>query len=841
MTARKTLRRARGPGRGPRVPRLRSCYLVVFFLAPMAGARADDLPRTIFGSPGIIEMPSARMAPDGTLTAGGSYFSRNQHYNFDFQFLPWLDASFRYSGLQNFYPGFTTFYDRSFAVKLRLWDEGALLPATAIGINDLGGTGIFGGEYVVMSKRLGDFDATLGVGWGRLASTDAIKNPLTLVSRSFETRGQITGAGNTAFNTFFRGPKSGIFGGLTWHTPLDGLSLSLEYSSDRYTAEAASGNFRPASQINVGARYSVTDSVMLGVDWFHRSAVAFSLAFMMDPVHPQYNQKIAPPLTLRAIRTDDQRQAALEMLTGRRDTVLRPRPRLSAAQARAARNLFVDALMRSSADLEDVSIHGRVLILKVTDETPQRCRSFANIAQAADAEVDSVRLVGMGRSLGTNFTCQVEKQPALIEVALNSPLVMAPGENDTNAPSILDPGAARRKIVADARTQKITIETIALRGSEAIVYYNQFAYFAEIDAVGRLARILMADAPPSIETFRLINVAYGEPLREFDILRAPLERGMEQNATLTELLGSAVTTGPAPMSNPVLDASWGKTFPRFSWEIFPNIHESFFDPIRPLGLQLLMGVAATLEMGHGLSLQGEGEVSLVDNFFTGRASDSVLPHVRTDFIRYFVEGKNGIGDLEADWRFRLSPTVFGIAKAGVLESMFTGAGGEILWRPEGQRWALSFDGYEVWRRNYDRLFGLQPYHVFTGHVNLYYASPWYGLNFQLSAGQYLAGDRGLTFQMSRRFDTGVEVGAFVTKTNVSAADFGEGSFDKGFFITIPLGWVAPLETQRQITMPIRPVQRDGGQRLGGDNILFYETERVSQDELLRHLDTDVFQ
>jgi len=165
--------------------------------------------------------------------------------------------------------------------------------------------------------------------------------------------------------------------------------------------------------------------------------------------------------------------------------------------------------------------------------------------------------------------------------------------------------------------------------------------------------------------------------------------------------------------------------------------------------------------------------------------------------------------------------------------MFAGAGGEILWRPEGQRWALGVDAYEVQQRNFDRLFGLQSYHAFTGHVSLYYASPWYDLNFALRAGQYLAHDRGLTVEITRRFSTGVEIGAFFTKTNVSSQDFGEGSFDKGIMLRIPLNWVAPIETQAQFNMDLRPVQRDGGQRLAGDARLFDQTRSTSSAELLR--------
>jgi len=188
----------------------------------------------------------------------------------------------------------------------------------------------------------------------------------------------------------------------------------------------------------------------------------------------------------------------------------------------------------------------------------------------------------------------------------------------------------------------------------------------------------------------------------------------------------------------------------------------------------------------------------------------------------------------------LSPTIVqrlanSLARAGYLESMFGGIGGEVLWRPENQRWALGVDGYEVWQRNFDRLFGFQAYHVFTGHVSIYYASPWHNLNFALRSGQYLAGDRGITVEVTRRFSTGVEIGAFVTKTNVSAAQFGEGSFDKGIMLRIPLGWSLPLETQGEFAMDLRSIQRDGGQRLIGDTLLYNATRRSSQPEILNLL------
>src|SRR5262249_1823923 len=150
--------------------------------------------------------------------------------------------------------------------------------------------------------------------------------------------------------------------------------------------------------------------------------------------------------------------------------------------------------------------------------------------------------------------------------------------------------------------------------------------------------------------------------------------------------------------------------------------------------------------------------------------------------------------------------------------------------------AIGGDVYQVWKRDYDRLFGALDYHVTTGHVTVYYESPWYGLNFEVHGGRYLAGDWGGTLQISRTFDTGIEIGAFATFTNVPFSQFGEGRFDKGVIVRIPLEWALPLNTQSQANLDFRPLSRDGGQRLLNDDSLYDETTRTSYGEIDRHID-----
>lgn len=833
--------RRAGDWRAWRPRHLLRCVLICSTALAAPAAWADDPTNLIYnnyGSVGLIDMPSARMAPDGTLSAGADFTKNTERYSLGFQFLPWLETDFRYTGLTHFDPSYPVYWDRSFAVKARLWQEGDVLPTVAVGVDDLVGTGIYSGEYLVASKQFGAVDATLGMGWGRLASTNLFKNPLAQIDGSFATRSNgFETAGGAHFNIFFHGPNTGLFGGLTWSTPIDGLSLIAEYSSDEYRIERQRQTFTPSNQVNIGASYQVSDTLNVGVDYLYGQSFGVHFALLMDPVHDPFPRRLGPEPPPVHIRTHEEQQAAIQTLLAARTGRQSPERRLFVAN-----NALVDALWQGNSSFDNVALNGSLLSLSIAHGDPSAvCRDAAVIAGQHSLTIRRVRVSEGPR----HATCAVSAEPALIFA--NSETDIAPGATAlaslaTGSPVLTidaaDPQAANRaaaaKIRNDAGRQQIIIQTIAFGDGVATVYYSNIRYFSETDALNRLIRVMMADAPPDIERFRLIATLGGIPQREFDILRGPAERSVTQTGDLD--IADTMTAIDAPMHNPVLAASESGTYPRISTSIFPQFRQELFDPSNPFGVQFLAGGRATAELFPGFSVTSEAELSLWDDFNVNRAPGSDLPHVRTDFLKYFTKGKNGIGDLEADYRFRLAPNVYATLKAGYLESMFAGFGGEVLWRPDGWRWALGADLYDVEKRDFNRLFGLMPYRVVTGHVSLYYASPWYGLNFELRAGQYLAGDRGLTVQMTRRFaDTGVEIGAFFTKTNVSAQQFGEGSFDKGIIIRIPLGWVAPINTQEQLNMDIRPVQRDGGQPLNGDATLYTETQRTSDIEMSPYL------
>ena len=85
----------------------------------------------------------------------------------------------------------------------------------------------------------------------------------------------------------------------------------------------------------------------------------------------------------------------------------------------------------------------------------------------------------------------------------------------------------------------------------------------------------------------------------------------------------------------------------------------------------------------------------------------------------------------------------------------------------------------------------------------------------LSGGRYLAKDSGITINMSKTFKSGFTLGFFATKTDVSAREFGEGSFDKGIYFSIPLDLISSRYRKNNARFVWKNLTKDGGAMLSG--------------------------
>jgi len=163
--------------------------------------------------------------------------------------------------------------------------------------------------------------------------------------------------------------------------------------------------------------------------------------------------------------------------------------------------------------------------------------------------------------------------------------------------------------------------------------------------------------------------------------------------------------------------------------------------------------------------------------------------------------------------------------------MFGGVGGEYLYRPMNSSWALGVDANRVKQRAFEQDFDFRNYTVNTGHITAYVDTGFEDILATVSVGQYLAGDRGVTVDLSRVFDNGVKIGAYASKTNVSAEDFGEGSFDKGIYVRVPFDALFTSTVPGDASFNWVQVTRDGGAKLVRALSLFEETKERSPRSL----------
>ncbi|MCI0752524.1 YjbH domain-containing protein [Teichococcus vastitatis] len=368
-------------------------------------------------------------------------------------------------------------------------------------------------------------------------------------------------------------------------------------------------------------------------------------------------------------------------------------------------------------------------------------------------------------------------------------------------------------------------------GGAAEIALSGGSYRTLPQVTARALRAVQPVLPPGLEMLRLRWWRSGTEIAVLDVPRLTLEAlavglsSPEEAWMASRLLPATGELAPGTLRAPG---------PFWDWEVGPRLGLALGDPSRTLRWQASLGAGARLDLGSGFALAGGVQQALFGNLSGGLPSDSLLPHVRSDYAEYARQGRTAVSTLYAERIWTLAPDVFARASAGYLEPMFGGLSAEVLWRPQDRPFALGLDLNWVAQREFDGKLGFRGYSVATGHASLYADLPVWNLFGILRAGRYLAGDWGTTVEVGRRFDSGIEVGGFATFTNVSAARFGEGSFDKGLYVRIPLSLFGRQDAGIGSAV-IRPVQRDGGQRLSVDNPLWEVTRDGRQDALRRSI------
>ena len=357
------------------------------------------------------------------------------------------------------------------------------------------------------------------------------------------------------------------------------------------------------------------------------------------------------------------------------------------------------------------------------------------------------------------------------------------------------------------------VEDIAVRGREVIVTGEQQTYRHEVKGVTRAARILDNSlGEGSYDWYTLVNKPRGMAVSETSI-RAEALRDYEDNRLDAEGLRRGIVNATPSIVDK--DTLFTADLDKFDWGLSLGYKQNIGGPDGFILYQFLARVNAEYRFSRNSWLRGNLAVNLLNNYDKfDQEGTSALPQVRTHIREYLTTSDVVLENLQYTYTQQLDRDLYAMAYTGLLESMFGGVGGEIMYRPYDSDWAIGVDANWVKQRGFRQDFSFRDYSTWTGHVTAYAPAPYLDILVKGSVGRYLAGDYGATLDLSRRFSSGVVVGAWATRTNVSSEEFGEGSFDKGIYFTVPFDAFFARSTKSQGTISWNPVTRDGGARLG---------------------------
>lgn len=699
----------------------------VYFSLPFQGPQLTPSQMDL-GGVGLIQMPSGRMAEEGTFSFGYSDNSEYTFYSLSLQLMPWLETTIRYtqvddvlySQYENF-SGDTKYADKGIDAKLRLLNESHWLPEVSVGLKDIGGTGLFDGEFIAATKRLstedyGQFDITLGIGWGYFGTQGNISNPLCNAAERFCNRisGYSGNGGSVDYNRWFSGPAS-LFGGIEYQTPYEPLRLKLEYDgndySDDFPVTRGGVDMTPKTPWNFGAIYEVSDGVDVRLSYERGTTVAlgFNLTTNFNTMQTPWIDNSAPTLGVDQPTT----------LNG------------------------VD-WKKLDQELDDIAGYKSTAIYQQDDTV--------------------------------TFVTEQSKY----------------------------------------RDREVAIE--------------------------RAAAVIANHLPTDVRAYKIIEESKNIPVKSTEISAQHYRKVATTDYFNPSIKDAIIELPPEDVElNPLYD-----DFEPLSYGFSPHLSQSFGGPESFYIYSLSITGGGSYWLSRNLELSSSVAINVVDNYdklnFSAPSDRTSNYRVRTLVRAYVRENDAYLNNLQLTWFNRYGQNWYQQVYGGYLESMFAGVGTEILYRRPNSNWAIGADVNAISQRDPASVFGVfsneDDYSTntkvlargTTGHLSVYYQPQWSFLEdtlFRVDMGKFLAADVGARFDFSKQYDSGMIIGAYASITDMSAEDFGEGSFTKGFYLSIPFDTVSLKPTNSRGNLNWQPITRDGGQMLGKRNSLFGITDMVS--------------
>lgn len=736
------------------------------------------------GQSGYINTPSAVVEADGTFSLGYGYDSPYGQLWVTSTILPAVQVTARYVSITGI-PAFSNivgdpdygknygrYKDKVIDGKVQLWQEGNWMPAVAVGASDVFGTQLFKSQYAVATKTLGaarNIDLSVGYGNKRI---DGLFAGARWTSLNHPNWSVVAEYNSIDYTKDYRAVDTGAA------TRRKGPVVGLEYRWGWLGLQAARG------------RDNFSINAYVSIPFGEREYVPK----IYEPPFFQDKDPITPP-SITEWRQDPGYGADL-----------------------------VKALVAQDYKNVRVSVTGSMLNLTLTNSrisdlgrTMGRALRTALAFTPAGVTTIKVTYTKLDQPIATYEFFDLPKLQAYLAGKIDRKafnevvLIRYPNRDDMITEEqqdwLVDALAGDAATVAPPLPGKPASTGVAAAAVSAAPAPRVADVVAPLPATAAApAAAAMAPTPMPAPT------------------PAPVEKlGVEADGKLRVAVGHE--------GDVVQVTSEDSESNRF--KIAPKIGFFFNDPSGAFRYSISAAANYDRRLGDGLYLNTAASLSILETVSgVKQPSNSNLPHVRTDVAKYLGESRFALSRVLLNKYVNPAERWYVRGSVGLYEDMFRGAGGQVLYLPKDSRWAVDLSVDALQQRGYKRLLDGLDYKTVTAIGSLHYKLP-RGITVTARAGRFLAKDEGVRVEFKRRFQSGIEIGAWYSRTNgndiTPPGNPGKPYHDRGVFLSVPLRTMMPLDSQNTMGFSISPWTRDVGQMVASPGDLYDMVEQPRRD------------
>lgn len=353
--------------------------------------------------------------------------------------------------------------------------------------------------------------------------------------------------------------------------------------------------------------------------------------------------------------------------------------------------------------------------------------------------------------------------------------------------------------------------------------------------IGRAIRHMANHAGPSVASLEITPRVRGLKGKTVRVVRRDLEAATVHNNGSPEEIWQDVSFVDDPdmaqsPARPPPPPAWA---PRLIWDSAVSLSEEDAGYLYRTALI----VEETYDLPYGFTVGGSVRWNMADNLHH-LADYRVVTGtpVRSD-VDLYASRTFALDRAYVSWMNTPAPDVHVAITAGALEEMYTGVGGEVLYRPFGKTFAVGAEAWHVYKRNPASAMTIDMYDInfTTAFLNAWYEVPGTDVTLFAKAGRFLGEDDGVSGGMEMSFASGAKLAGFITATERDEPDVfgGDTHLFGGLRLSLPIGGAKYIPDGSEIRVKAGPIGRDSAQELDKPLPLYDLTEPMSYRRLAR--------